>query len=277
MGAGGGCFYAIRQVKDTAAKEIAAVRAELEQNLRYVYETSRAVKRGEVLNEENTRRVLVCASMAQENYLNESDLGARMLIDAQEGVQLLKSMTVMDCEEDGVREIECEAICLNDNRQEFDVVDVRLRYPNGEDYVVLAKKELYHVVDEIKDRCYLRCSEEEIARLSAAYVDTAFYEEACLYTAKYTNPELQEASVVTYLPTADAIEAMKENPNIVSEAVHELTIRNRIRLEERLNEAYGENSAWENLARQAGNYSWNSQEGVDEAELPEERQEGGTE
>ncbi|HIU66129.1 MAG TPA: hypothetical protein IAC64_01335 [Candidatus Caccomorpha excrementavium] len=255
LGAAAGAGVLIAREQARAADEIAAMQSLLDQNTRYVYETARAVRRGEILDENNTRMVLAYSSMNQEEYLTAEDLGSCIVIDADEGVHLLKNMTAAGEGGETLREVECEAVLLNENRQEYDVVDIRIRYPNGEDYIVLAKKELLHLNDEVKDRCYIRCVEEEIARLSASYVDALLYEGTCLYTVRYPNPELQEASVVTYVPTPGALAAMRKNPNIAQKASYELMLQNRMELEERLNGDYEEAAGiWQSLAMQAGNY-----------------------
>ncbi len=264
FGAAAGARFFIVREQLRADSEIAAIQSLLEEHTRYVYETACEVRKGEVLDENNTRVVKAYSSMPEGEYLTAEDMGRCILIDAAEGVHLLKNMTASSEEADPLREVECEAILLNENRQEHDVVDIRIRYPNGEDYIVLAKKELRHLSDEVRDRCYIRCEEEEIARLSASYVDAILYEGACLYTVRYLNPSLQEASVVTYIPTLGALEAMRNNPNIVSEASYELMLRNRIGLEERLNGESGEYASWQSLAEQAGNYGMGEEDGYTE-------------
>lgn len=207
------------------------------------------------MSPENTARVPAYSTMDGRMFLTGDDLGSRLLVDVAEGVQLLKAMVSEDSAED-LREVECEAIVLNHNRREHDIVDVRIRFPNGEDYIVLSKKELYRLEDEVKDRCYLQCAEEEIALLSGAYVDAWIYQGARLYTARYVQPALQEQAVVTYVPSADAIEAMSRNPNIKEKAVRELMLRNRSSLEERLavSEVSGKTvSSWEDAALEGGN------------------------
>lgn len=247
----------MKSAQNRAERTIAAMQAEFGEKRLTVIETLTPLKRGDTLTAENTVRKEACSTMQKDAFVTDADLGSRLLVDVGEGIQLLKVMVSSKVRTEE-KEVECEAIILNDNRQEHDIVDVRIRFPNGEDYIVLAKKELLHVNEEVKDRCYLQCEEDEIALLSGAYVDALLYPGTCLYTAKYPVPALQEEPAVTYVPSADAIEAMKNNPNIVNKAAGELMMRNRKSLEERLADSQsdaGSAQIWERIAKEGGNYT----------------------
>ena len=103
------------------------------------------------------------------------------------------------------------------------MVDIRIRYPNGEDYIVLSGKKI-RLDNERFDKCYLQLDEREILMMSAAMYDTEVYRGTTLYTSRYLEPGIQTKSIVTYLPGAEMRELMIESPNVfgmVSESVQE--------------------------------------------------------
>ena len=115
-----------------------------------------------------------------------------------------------------------------------DYVDVRVMFPNGEDYIVAAKKSLQNV-NILLNSCYLWLTEDENDLLSAAIVD-ANINGAKIYVNRYVRPEVQDANIVTYNPNADVIAAMQMNPNIVEEAANALSETARKDTEKRLSE-----------------------------------------
>lgn len=176
--------------------------------------------------------------LPEDNYYSSLDcIGQIAIVDIPKGMALMQNMYRLLEVAPGDREVECEIITLSDNLMENDYVDVRLMLPNGEDYIVLAKKgvhDLYRSEDEQEEVCYLWLSEEEILYYSAAVVDAYLYQGASLYTTKYIEPNIQEASLVTYVPSLGTIAMMKENPNLFDLAVTQLKLGERKLLENRL-------------------------------------------
>lgn len=97
-----------------------------------------------------------------------------------------------------------------------DIVDIRIVFPNGEDYIVLSKKRLDDV-DTSNQLSYFTVSEQERGLLQSALVD-AYTNKAELYAIQYVEPELQPEAVVTYVPNLDVIKVLRSNPNIVNKA-----------------------------------------------------------
>lgn len=170
-------------------------------------------------------------------YSSLECIGQVAIVDIPKGMPLMQNMCrVLDVKSEE-REVECEIITLSDNLMENDYVDVRLMLPNGEDYIVLAKKgvhDLYRSEDDKEEVCYLWLSEEEILNYSAAVIDAYLYQGGCLYTTKYIEPTLQTASIVTYVPSLGTLAMMKENPNLFEIAVSQLKLDQRKLLENRL-------------------------------------------
>lgn len=170
-------------------------------------------------------------------YSSLECIGQVAIVDIPKGMPLMQNMCRVPDVKSEEREVECEIITLSDNLMENDYVDVRLMLPNGEDYIVLAKKgvhDLYRSEDDKEEVCYLWLSEEEILNYSAAVIDAYLYQGGCLYTTKYIEPTLQTASIVTYVPSLGTLAMMKENPNLFELAVSQLKLDQRKLLENRL-------------------------------------------
>ena len=117
-----------------------------------------------------------------------------------------------------------------------DTVDVRIFFPNGESYVVLSKKVMKEYVQETAS-VFLWMDEEEQLRMSAAIVDAALYPGAKLYVTKYIEPNIQEASVITYTPSLPILSLIEDDPNIVARCSQKLNKDVRKALENRLSDS----------------------------------------
>ena len=122
-----------------------------------------------------------------------------------------------------LREQEYNMISLPVNLEDKDTIDIRLRLPNGADYIVLTKKNVSipKTADGyMTNTVILKCSEAETMTMSAAIVDTYQMLEAGakLYAVKYTDPGLQETATATYLPSGAVMQLISTNPNIVQDA-----------------------------------------------------------
>lgn len=106
-----------------------------------------------------------------------------------------------------------------------DYVDIRLMLPNGTDFIVLPKLRVTipsvngeYVENTIK----VNVSEEEILTMSSAIVEAYKIQGAKLYAIKYVEAGNQAAATITYEPRKDIKTLIKNNPNIVEEAMTSL-------------------------------------------------------
>ena len=122
-----------------------------------------------------------------------------------------------------LREQEYNMISLPVNLEDKDTIDIRLRLPNGTDFIVLTKKNVSipkNADGYIPGTIIIKCSEAETMTMSAAIVDTYQMLDAGakLYAVKYTDPGLQETATATYLPSGAVMQLISTNPNIVQDA-----------------------------------------------------------
>ena len=127
---------------------------------------------------------------------------------------------------DNVREVFISEAELPGHLESGDRIDVRIRYANAEDYVVLADKIM--VKYATGNGMVLGLSEEEILRLSSAISDCQIYDDAKLYAVAYPESTVVETGCVTYL-TNKNIQRMLGTQTTEGES--------RIALEERLKQA----------------------------------------
>ncbi len=131
---------------------------------------------------------------------------------------------------DDARIQEYAAIRLPSRLERNQSVDVRITFPNGLDYVVLAKKtvqDLERGEDGAVDLIWLTLQESELLRMSSAMVDAYLHPGTTLYAVTYVAPDIQKAAVCTYPANAYVQDLIRANPNIVACAVTELERANR--------------------------------------------------
>ena len=118
---------------------------------------------------------------------------------------------------------EYNMIILPSELKNGDYVDIRVRFPRGEDYIVVAKKKILQCTT---DTIWIKLSEEEILSLGNAIVETYTAEGTKLYATTYSEPGMQAAATPTYLPNDAVIRLMEQDPNITTEAKNALFTRN---------------------------------------------------
>ncbi|HCL01654.1 MAG TPA: hypothetical protein DHW61_04435 [Lachnoclostridium phytofermentans] len=206
----------------------------IEERKKYVYLAKNNINPGEILSDDNLKKVYLECNMPTEYYITEGQLGTMAIIPIEVDVPILRTMCSKGAFSDELREVACEVVSLSDNLMQNDYVDIRLRYPNGEDYVVLSKKSVHNLSSlerqkQGEETCYLWLKEEEILNFSAAIVDAYLYSGSSFYTVKYLEPQLQEASAVTYIPRLETLDMIKQYPEIIGTA--KLTLKERLRKE----------------------------------------------
>lgn len=226
-------FTTTSQLKKKYQKEIGYLGEQLESRKVYVYEAITDIPAGCRVTKENLSYIQTYSNQAQTYYMNAECIGMVSLIDISKGTQILKGMLTSNDIDNNLREVEYNIFQLNSNIEENDYADIRILFPNGEDYIVLSKKSLKNL-DVEKNNCFLWLTEEEILNISGAIVDAYLYSGSKLYTAKYIEPNLQRPSIVTYQPSLASLILMEQDKNIVNKASLNLSKHLRAELEVRL-------------------------------------------
>ena len=130
--------------------------------------------------------------------------------------------------QDDVRKQEYNVVILPIDLTTGDYIDIRLMLPNGQDFIVVSKKEVEIPVlgdTDSLDTIWVNLSEDEILHMSSAIVDAAKINGAKLYATKYTEPGMQNAATPTYVVSAEASALLQSDPNVLESAME--AIRNR--------------------------------------------------
>ncbi len=207
----GGCF--IRKIQISYEEHARQTEEIIKQHTRTVYVPLHEIRAGELVEEAMLESREVLYSQSPEFLFSSDDIGKKALVDIAAGTYMIKNLVEQSEVAEECREVCYQSIQLTENIKNYDVVDVRIRYPNGEDYIVLTGKTIC-LDEENYGKCYLQLNEEEILMMSAAMYDVTLYRGTEIYTSRYIEPILQSRSVVTYLPSADLKKLMQTSPNI---------------------------------------------------------------
>lgn len=174
---------------------------------RFVCITTKEVKVGEAFTEENTEQKLLLSEQAPETLVQDV-FGMVACADLQPGVILNTALCSRKEFSDTVRECVFDDIARVGNFGDYEVVDVRIRYPNGENYCVLRKK-LMCKTEEDAEECSFWLTEAEQLMISAAQYDADVYDGTILYVVGFLEERLQQETGSDYIPSKQVILEMQ--------------------------------------------------------------------
>ncbi|WP_052646933.1 SAF domain-containing protein [Paenibacillus terrae] len=187
------------------------------------------VKAGDVLAESDIKTIDVPSASVPANIMKKENIvGKYTKIDLPQNTPITESMlfekgvTVAD-----LRNQEFKLIKLPSKLDSKQFVDVRIKFPTGEDYIVLAKKKVSDLAGNI---ITFQMTEQDILLMSSAIVD-AYINDATIYSLSYVDPYMQKEAIVTYPPKDAVNKLIKSDPNIVERATEQLESRKRTVLE----------------------------------------------
>ena len=82
----------------------------------------------------------------------------------------------------GSKEYYIDYVMVGEGQETGKFLDIRIRFPNGEDYIVVAEKKITYMTET---GFYMYLDEKEVRRLSSARTDVEVYEGAMLYLSSY--------------------------------------------------------------------------------------------
>ncbi|SHO47039.1 hypothetical protein SAMN02745217_01374 [Anaerocolumna xylanovorans DSM 12503] len=234
-----GLYIGYVKVKGFYEERMEAMAEEMSGYTVTAYEAVTDIKAGEIITKEMAASKRTLSGQDKKNFMTADDIGSQALADIPKGTELLKNMLLKNTIEDDLRELEFSSNIAGEHIREGDYTDIRLRYPDGEDYIVLSKIYINRI-DLEKRYLYLNLSPEEIHLISSALVDCYLKTGSYLYMARYIQASCQEPSYVTYIPNTDVLELMKKDPNIAEKTRDYFNETGRRELEERLKTYYGQ-------------------------------------
>ena len=212
-------------------KEIKAEEAKLKS----VYVASKDISSGETVDMSKLKSMKVTGEAVPSNAMKIDDIPEETgeiiaKIDLKAGTIVTTNMVNKKGEETSsdLRVQEYNMLSLPTQIESGNYIDVRLRLPNGTDYIVVSKKKVeIPTIDGVDsaNTIKINVAEEEILMMSNAIVEAYWATGAKLYVTTYVEPGMQDQATATYLPSDKVVELMNTDPNILDVAKSELFAR----------------------------------------------------
>lgn len=229
-------FFEYSKIQDLKAANI-MYQTELSNNQQTVYVATDLINAGDIVTDTgenaNVEKQTVYTGLESYNYITESEMNTRAKVDIAAGVPVMYNMVTDVVVDNDTRDYEISVANLTADQKENDVVDIRVIFPNGEDYVILSKKQITNLNLE---NCVFtsQLNEEEILRFASAIVDAYMTTGARIYTTRYVEENIQETSTPNYPVRETTIALINSDPNVVTKATETLNLEARLSLEQRL-------------------------------------------
>lgn len=229
-------FFEYSKIQDLKAANT-MYQTELSNNQQTVYVATDLINVGDIVTDTgenaNVEKQTVYTGLESYNYITESEMNTRAKVDIAAGVPVMYNMVTDVVVDNDTRDYEISVANLTTDQKENDVVDIRVIFPNGEDYVILSKKQITNLNLE---NCVFtsQLNEEEILRFASAIVDAYMTTGARIYTTRYVEENIQETSTPNYPVRETTIALINSDPNVVTKATETLNLEARLSLEQRL-------------------------------------------
>ena len=229
-------FFEYSKIQDLKAANT-MYQTELSNNQQTVYVATDLINAGDIVTDTgenaNIEKQTVYTGLESYNYITESEMNTRAKVDIAAGVPVMYNMVTDVVVDNDTRDYEISVANLTTDQKENDVVDIRVIFPNGEDYVILSKKQITNLNLE---NCVFtsQLNEEEILRFASAIVDAYMTTGARIYTTRYVEENIQETSTPNYPVRETTIALINSDPNVVTKATETLNLEARLSLEQRL-------------------------------------------
>lgn len=197
-----------------------------------VYVANREMKKGEIISTQDLVEVSVFVEEDVFCEISQKEIiGKELKVDISKGVVLHNDLTYgEDKIADDVRLQMYSDIELHTGILEGSMIDIRISFPNGEDYIIAEQK---RVQNRDENNLLLMVNEEEILKLSSAVVDKKNYEGAKIYAVLYVE-DYQNAAIPDYPVNSYVAEQGNWNPNLIEKVFSEEMVDKRRILEENL-------------------------------------------
>ena len=188
-------------------------------------------KQIDIYREEGTTDKYYKMNGSQKEYIETAEKPIIAKVDLKAKTVITSSMLARTDEmtTNDLRKQEYNMIVLPMDLMTGDYVDIRLMLPNGQDYIVISKKEIeVPIVDGTSysvDTIWMNLTEDEILTMANAIVEAYMIDGSKLYATKYTDAGMQETAIATYIPSNEVINLMNSDTNIQTTAKNALAER----------------------------------------------------
>lgn len=181
-------FFMYRTVKSYREGTNASYNAKYTENVAVL---TKDVIQGETITDDIVTFVRVHKSTIPANAITDkvgSAIGKVAKYSIAANVPVTDNMLTEDIISSDVRSQEINSVVMPSDLSEGECVDIRIMYPNGTDYIVLAQK----IIKKIENTTmWLELSEDERLLLNSAIVDSYLNQGTKLYATKYVDQDAQ--------------------------------------------------------------------------------------
>ncbi|MGF7047504.1 hypothetical protein J2T13_002009 [Paenibacillus sp. DS2015] len=220
----------IRQEYQQEIKVLMDAQIEQERSMIQGFMSARDIEPGQTIGSQDLIAVKLPGLVAPDNLIDNPQviIGSSSKIELHKGTPLTATMfNEGKMTSPDLRNKEINEIILPSDLKVGDVIDIRIQFPTGQDFIVLSKKKIDNL---LSPTMWFTLSEEEILSLSSAMVD-AYLHQASIYALTYVEPEMQDRAVPTYPVNKEVLKLMASDPNIVNKAEKHLSESVRTALE----------------------------------------------
>lgn len=202
------------------------------------YVLSQDVKSGQEVTSSMFKPISVYSSMVPSNYItgteiqtlnSQTDENGNVApvvakVDIPQNTVLTTALISRSDQltTDATRYAEYNMLMLPTTLAVGDFIDIRITFPNGQDFIVVSKKEVKSILGNTVG---IELSEQEILMLESAIVEAYIMSSTKMYVIQYVEPGNQAAAAETYTPTSEVVRLINNNPNIEQEAREALANR----------------------------------------------------
>lgn len=258
------------ELKKLHEEEIGQYRFQLYQLERQALVPRHDIEFGTMLSMELFEQASMKLEISQDLLIDEADMGKTCLVKLPKGIPVTKSSVAGEPPANDLRKVEFNMFLLQTDQQQGDFVDVRIVFPNAENYIVLGKKQI-KAMEAADNLLWLWLDETEIHLITSAIIDAYLHPGTKIYVATYVQPEMQAAATPFYPANPDVLDLMRTDPNILKKASDALAREARAILESHLQAMTLDEVA--KVSAGVGEELSNASEALKKAELNKETQE----
>ena len=185
----------------------------------------------EDINTGNCYIYIINSGKAERKYIDLNDVAILAKVDMNKNTIITKDMIVQSnaVVTDDVRVEEYNMISLPADLATDDYIDIRIMFPNGENFIVVSKRQVDIPKNDdgtyISDTIRVQLNEEEILAMSSAIVEAYGVNGTKIYANKYAEPGIQSPALPTYTPNSAVTALIEADANILDKASEGLRTR----------------------------------------------------
>ncbi len=184
---------------------------------------SKNLEKGHIIDEDDF--VLDNSDVFKNTYVDSKYLiGKKTKISISENMPITYEMLEDEKSDYKGRIYEVDFATISNNIEQGSLVDLRISFPNGDDFTILSKKEVVDISEEKSgDNSFVSfiLDEKDILMLSSAYNDYKLLDGVDIYMAKYLDGEKQERASENYPVNKFVASLIKSNTAIKDKDVND--------------------------------------------------------